>query len=58
MQGGNLMFAADCPTKRAAIVTEMTPWDAGVTYLQFHPHFVEVSLFTGYGDRLSQEPES
>ena len=52
------MFAADCPTKRAAIVTEMTPWDAGVTYLQFHPHFVEVSLFTGYGDRLSQEPES
>ena len=25
MQGGNLMFAADCPTKRAAFMTDMTP---------------------------------
>ena len=34
-QGGNLMFAADCPTKRAAFMTDMTRWDAGVTYLLF-----------------------
>jgi len=24
MQGGNLMFAADCPTKRAAFMDDMT----------------------------------
>ena len=24
LQGGNLMFAADCPTKRAAFMTDMT----------------------------------
>ena len=23
-QGGNLMLAADCPTKRAAVMTDMT----------------------------------
>ena len=52
-QGGNLMFAADCPTKRAAFMTDMT--------LGRRSHvpalWTSFLQFFGYGSRLSLQPD-
>ena len=47
MQGGNLMFAADCPTKRAAFMTDIDPG-----------RWIDVPAFSifRHGTGLSQEP--